>query len=96
VRFASLYPRQSGFLAAFALRRWLADPRIVKTTDYGPRWRMHFIAVRSKTDLDSQLRRWLQESHDTVGLQDDLDRAPHPKRSRPAARERRRARGSEG
>jgi hypothetical protein len=72
VRFAGLYPRKTGFQAAFALRRWLKHPRIVKTADYGPRWRGHFVDVRHEDDLDGQLRAWLQESHDTVGLQDDL------------------------
>jgi hypothetical protein len=72
VRFAGLYPRKSGFLAAFALRRRLNSPRIVKVVDYGPRWQGHFVAVQSRDDLDGELRAWLQESHDTVGVQDDL------------------------
>ncbi len=74
VRFASVYPRKKGFHAAFALRRWLASPRIVKTEDYGPRWCYHFVLVQSEADLDEELRAWLQESHDTVGVQDDLRR----------------------
>ncbi len=69
VRFAGLYPRKRGFLATFALHRWLDSPRIVKTEDYGPRWRMHVVRVRSDADLDDELRAWLQEAHDTVGLQ---------------------------
>ena len=80
VRFGGLYPRKSGFLAAFALRRWIDSPRIVKTADYGPRWRGHFVAVQSHDDLDGELRAWLQEAHDTVGVQDDL--APHAPASR--------------
>jgi hypothetical protein len=80
VRFGGLYPRKSGFLAAFALRRWVDSPRIVKTADYGPRWRGHFVAVQSHDDLDGELRAWLQEAHDTVGVQDDL--APHARRRR--------------
>jgi hypothetical protein len=72
VRFAGLTPRKDGFLAAFALRRWLEHPRIVKKADYGPRWRGHFVTVKSRSDLDGELRAWLQESHDTVGVQDDL------------------------
>jgi hypothetical protein len=67
-----LYPRKTGFRAAFALRRWLRHPRIIKTDDYGPRWRGHFVDIRSAEDLNEQLRGWLQESHDTVGLQDDI------------------------
>jgi hypothetical protein len=74
VRFGGLYPRKKGFVAAFALRRWLDSPRIVKKADYGPRWRGHFVAVKSRTDLNRELRTWLQESHDTVGVQDDLAR----------------------
>ena len=74
VRFAGLYPRKSGFRVAFALRRRLNSRRIVKTIDYGPRWQMHFVDVKSDEDLDKELRTWLQEAHDTVGLQDDLDK----------------------
>jgi hypothetical protein len=71
VRFAGLYPRKDGFLVSFALRRWVDSPRIVKTADYGPRWRAHFVLVRASGDLDDELRAWLQESHDIVGLQRD-------------------------
>jgi hypothetical protein len=74
VRFAGLYPRKDGFLASFALHRWLDSPRIIKTADYGPRWRGHYVLVRSESDLDDELRAWLQEAHDVVGLQADLRR----------------------
>ena len=46
-RFAGLQPRKNGFLASFALHRWLDSPRIIKTVDYGPRWRAHFVLVRA-------------------------------------------------
>ena len=35
VRFAGLQPRKDGFLASFALHRWLDSPRIIKTVDCG-------------------------------------------------------------
>jgi hypothetical protein len=73
VRFAGLYPRKNHFMASFALHRWLAGPRIVKTIDYGPRWRGHYVRITSAADLDDELRAWLQESHDVVGMQSDLD-----------------------
>jgi len=72
VRFAGLYPRKDHFMAAFALHRWLAHARIVKTVDYGPRWRGHYVRITSAADLDGELRAWLQESHDVVGVQSDL------------------------
>lgn len=72
VRFAGLTPRKTGFLATFALHRWLDSPRIVTTADYGPRWRVHHVRVQTGRDLDDELRAWLQESHDVVGLQQDL------------------------
>lgn len=72
VRFAGLQPRKDGFLASFALHRWLDSPRIIKTEEYGPRWRLHFVSVRDEADLDDELRDWLQESHDVVGMQSDL------------------------
>ena len=34
--------------------------------------RGHFVDVRCEDDLDERLRAWLRESHDTVGVQDDL------------------------
>jgi len=72
VRFAGLYPRKNGFRVGFALRRWLKSPRIVKTADYGPKWRGHFVDIRSADDLDDELRVWLKEAHDTVGIQRDI------------------------
>jgi hypothetical protein len=67
--FAGLTPRKRGFLATFALHRWLDSPRVVKKVDYGPRWRAHSVSVRTGADLDDELRGWLQEAHDIVGLQ---------------------------
>jgi hypothetical protein len=83
VRFAGLYPRKNDFLAAFALHRWLASPRIVKTADYGPRWRGHFVRIASAADLDDELRAWLQESHDVVGTQSDLEESRVSRAKRP-------------
>jgi hypothetical protein len=72
VRFAGLYPRKDSFLVAFALHRWIHSRRIAKTHDYGPGWRGHYVEVRSQDDLDDELRCWLQEAYDTVGVQSDL------------------------
>jgi hypothetical protein len=69
VRFAGLEPRQRGFIANFALARRLASPRVRRIIDYGPRWQRHQVWIGSAADLDDELRAWLQESHDTVGLQ---------------------------
>jgi hypothetical protein len=71
VRFAGLTPRKRSFLAAFALRRWVDSPRIVKRADYGPRWRGHFVRITMPSEVDDELHGWLRESHDTVGLQRD-------------------------
>ena len=72
VRFAGFYPRKKDFLASFALQRWLKSDRVVKTIDYGPRWRVHYVRIASVKDVDRELRGWLQESHDVVGMQNDL------------------------
>jgi len=72
VRFAGLSPRRGGFRASFALRRWLQSPRIAKMADYGPNWRGHFVDIRSAGDLDDELRAWLEESYETVGMQSDV------------------------
>lgn len=71
VRFSGLQPRKHGLLVSFALHRWLKSPRILRTADYGPGWRGHSVWVRSAADLDDELKSWLQESYDTVGLQSD-------------------------
>ena len=78
VRFAGLYPRKNDFMASFALHRWIASPRVVKTIDYGPRWRAHYVRIASAADLDDELRGWLQESHDVVGVQSDLAQRRKP------------------
>ena len=72
VHFAGLYPRKDHFVAAFTLHCWLTNRRIIKTVDYGPRWRGHYVRITSAADLDDELRAWLQESHDVVGMQSDL------------------------
>ena len=69
VRFAGLQPRKGHFMASFALHRRLTSPRIAKTDDYGPRWRGHYVRITSDADLNEELRAWLQESHDVVGMQ---------------------------
>ena len=71
-------PRKRGFQATFALHRWLDSPRIVKKVDYGPGWRGHYVSVQTRADLDDELRGWLQEAHDVVGLQADLPGRPPP------------------
>jgi uncharacterized protein DUF5655 len=84
VRFAGLSPRKRGFQASFALHRWLDSPRIIRKVDYGPRWRGHYVRVQARTDLDDELRGWLQEAHDVVGLQAGLaDRAGRRPRASP-------------
>jgi Domain of unknown function (DUF5655) len=72
VRFAGLRPRKRDFLASFALHRWVDSSRIVKREEYGLGWRIHWVRVAGEADLDDELRGWLQESHDVVGLQSDL------------------------
>ena len=76
VRFAGLTPRKDHFVASFALHRWLKSQRVTRTHDYGPRWRVHFLPIRSVDDLDDELKAWLQESHDLVGLQEGVPLPP--------------------
>jgi hypothetical protein len=75
VRFAGPTPRRDHFVASFALHWWLNTPRVSRTQDYGPRWRAYSVPIRSASDLDDELRAWLQESHDIVGMQRDVRRA---------------------
>ena len=44
----------------------------MQTDDYGPRWRGHYVPITSDADLDEELRARLQESHDVVGMQNDI------------------------
>lgn len=69
VRFAGAVPRKKGFIANFALRHGVEHDRIVKVERHGPNWWTHHVRIESENDLDDQLRYWLQESYDTVGLQ---------------------------
>ena len=69
VRFAGLTPRAHGFMASFALRQRLRNRRITRVTEYGRNWLAHEMRVDRDADLDDQLRSWLQESHDVVGMQ---------------------------
>jgi hypothetical protein len=69
VRFAGLTPRKDHFVAAFALRRQIRSPRVIKYETFGPSWQAHFVPIRSVEDIDDELRGWLQESHDVVGMQ---------------------------
>jgi hypothetical protein len=69
VRFAGFTPRKDHFVASFALHRWLKSPKVIRTQDYGPNWHVHFVPIRSVDDLDDELKAWLQESHDLVGMQ---------------------------
>jgi hypothetical protein len=71
VRFAGLTPRKDHFVASFALHRWLKSARVTRKQDYGPKWRLHSVPIRSVTDLDDELTGWLQESHDFVGMQEE-------------------------
>ena len=79
VRFAGLTPRKDHFVAGFALQRWVKSKRVIRTEQYGPRWRAHFVRIRSAADLDDELRAWLQESHDIVGMQRDRRRSDRSK-----------------
>jgi hypothetical protein len=56
----------------FLLASMAGQPRIVKKADYRPRWRSHYVLVRSQADLDDELKTWLREAHDVVGLQRGL------------------------
>jgi Domain of unknown function (DUF5655) len=69
VRFASLMPRRDHFVVSFHLQRRLTSRRIARRIDYGPGWQAHEVRMRSAEDLDGELRRWLRESFQLVGLQ---------------------------
>jgi hypothetical protein len=49
-----------------------------------PHGRGHYVSIQTRTDLDDELRGWLQEAHDVVGLQAGLaDRAGRRPRASP-------------
>jgi uncharacterized C2H2 Zn-finger protein len=62
VRFAGAYPRKSYLLVGFALPRRLKSPRMKKIEEYAPHFIGHLTEIRSETDLDDELRRWIRES----------------------------------
>ena len=61
--------RGESLLGSPALRRKLREARIKKIIGYGPHWLSHQVWIDSEADLDDELRSWLRESHDIVGLQ---------------------------
>jgi hypothetical protein len=69
VRFATLSPLKNGFPAVFTLRRWVESTRLTHLAEGGPHRRMHRLLIESAEQIDDELRAWLQEAHDTVGLQ---------------------------
>jgi hypothetical protein len=69
IRFAGLTPRQDHFVASFALRRRMMNPRVIKYETFGPGWHAHSVPVRADDDFDDEVRAWLRESHDDVGMQ---------------------------
>jgi hypothetical protein len=77
VRFAGLTPRKDHFVASFALRRHVTSPRIIKYETFGPRWHVHSVRIRAAEDIDDELRAWLEESHDHVGMQRETGRPPY-------------------
>lgn len=72
VRFSTLVPRKNFLIVGFALHRWIDHPRIVRTDDFGPRWRYHSVRVTDASGADAELLGWLRESYDLVGMQEEL------------------------
>ena len=67
VRFASVYPRKSHFLAGFILGRRVRHRRIVKVDAFGPAILYHYVRIAAVADLDATLREWLRESYTNYG-----------------------------
>jgi hypothetical protein len=74
VRFSVLMPRRKFLIVGFALHRWIDHPRIVKTDDFGPRWRYHYVRITDASGVDPELLGWLHESYTSVGQQEDPPR----------------------
>ncbi|HSL69253.1 MAG TPA: DUF5655 domain-containing protein [Longimicrobiales bacterium] len=60
--FAAVMPRRSYLRAHFLLLRRIDSPRIIKIEQLSPYW-VHNIEIRAESDLDEELRAWLQESY---------------------------------
>jgi uncharacterized protein YlaI len=74
VRFAVLMPRRTWLIVGFGMHRWIDHPRILRTDDFGPRWRYHYLRLGDASEVDAELVGWLRESHDLVGMQEELPR----------------------
>jgi hypothetical protein len=72
VRFSSLVPRKNSLIVGFALHRWLDNPRVEKTDDFGARWRYHYLRISDASGVDAELLGWMRESYDVVGQQEEL------------------------
>jgi hypothetical protein len=68
---------KNGLLVGFALPKKLDHPRIVKTTDYGGGWIGHWLWLRSTSDVDPELKRWLRTSYRLFGKRERLKNKSH-------------------
>jgi hypothetical protein len=72
VRFAGVSSvSDRGMTIAFALRRPLKSPRILRMVKYNPKWYGHFMRIKLPEELDNELLGWLRESY-KVGEQKPL------------------------
>lgn len=75
MRFAACYRRKSYLICTLVLPRVVNNPRVVKIEHYSPGCILHYLHLRSKTDLDRELQLWLRESYQ-VGAQTELSQQP--------------------
>jgi hypothetical protein len=68
MRFAGASPRKSYLVCSFILPREIRNTRFQKIEKYGPRSYGHYLPVRSESELDSAVERWLKEAYQ-VGQQ---------------------------
>jgi Domain of unknown function (DUF5655) len=66
IRFAGATPRKSHLICHFILPRKIGKKRFQKIERYGRRCYGHYLRVESKTELNSDVARWLKEAYDTA------------------------------
>ena len=63
VRALGCVPRKTYLRIGFAFRRPRRHSRFVKVQTHSPRFHAHWIVVRSETELDAQVERWIREAY---------------------------------
>ncbi len=85
VRFAGATLQKRGLRIGFWLKRRIDSPRFARIEEIPPNNYVYHVHIRSKDDLDDEVRGWLREAYD-VGVQRHLQGSKNAIGTRRSAR----------